>query len=117
MFCLLKFTEPDWWDDADWKKVRIWPGREKAKGQGSKGAVNPRVHAEYPAIKNCWNNLLNHAGVDDTAVRMPKIASLARRSSAQQGLEKISATAGQTGQVALRFTQFAMRALCFQKRA
>jgi hypothetical protein len=102
IFVLLKFPEPDWWDDADWKRVRIWPGREKAKGQGNRGPVNPRVSAGYSAIKTCWRNLLDHAGTGDSALRLPKIASLARRSSAQHSMEALSATAGQKGQVAIR---------------
>jgi len=100
IFALLKHPEPDWGNDEDWKLVRIMPGRENGKGQGNKGKVNPMVSAGYSAIKTCWVNMLKHAGNGNSELNLSKIASLARRSSAQMGLERLSATAGLNGQVA-----------------
>lgn len=97
IFVLLEREEPDWADDADWKELRLWPGRTPPAKRGGVGAVNPKIPAKYDAVKACWIQLLAHAGAQNGAIRVSKVASMARRSAAQHTMDAMSAQAGQFG--------------------
>ena len=97
IFVLLGCEEPDWADDAEWKELRLWPGRTPPAKRGRVGAVNPKIPAKYDAVRSSWIQLLAHAGAQNGAIRVSKVASMARRSAAQHTMDAMSAQAGQFG--------------------
>jgi len=86
---ILKQPECDYEDNADWKGLCVFPGRAENQ-RGVVGSVDRKTQAQYDAIKTVYKNVLKTSGGEGEPIVLSKVASLARRSAAQESTSLFS---------------------------
>ena len=105
----------DWSNNASWKYLKVMPGKELVNGRAV-GNPDANTSASYDSVKANFVSMLKVSGTGGGEIRLSKVASLARRSSAQKINDDLSAT-GQGIEIAacalkLSSSQASTLALC-----